>query len=79
MSKLRWMKSKPKQTCKRLSDARRFSGRVNGGIGKDRTADCMKPAKYRPTAHLLEQEIGKDRIVNHAIFHTKHKNLIGVL
>ena len=73
------MKSKPKQTCKRLSDARRFSGRVNGGIGKDRTADCMKSAKYRPTAHLLEQEIGKDRIVNHAIFHTKHKNLIGVL
>ena len=33
----------------------------------------MKSAKYRPTAHLLEQEIGKDRIVNHAIFHTKHK------
>ena len=35
----------------------------------------MKSAKYRPTAHLLEQEIGKDRIADHAIFHTKHKNL----
>lgn len=45
------------------------------GIGKDKTADCMKPAKCRPTAHLLEQEIGKDRIADHAIFHTKHKNL----
>ena len=29
-------------------------------------------AKCRPTAHLLEQEICKDRTADHTLFHTKH-------
>ena len=54
---LSWTQSIAKETNKLVSAAPRLSGGVNWRIGKDR----------QPTAHLLQQEICKDRIADHTI------------